>query len=183
MGWKIGNKLPANIPKYIVLVVPHTSNWDFFMGVLARRFLGLADCKFLIKSEYLKPPYGNIIKKLGGIPVDRSKNTGVVEQVAEQFDKHDKMGIAITPEGTRSLNPNWKTGFYHIALKAGIPLVLGHIDYYRKEIGLGRMFYPTGDKEKDLEEIKQYYRHVIPRHPAKSSLQHIYPEKKKSPIP
>jgi 1-acyl-sn-glycerol-3-phosphate acyltransferase len=183
MGWRIGLKLPADVPKYIVLVVPHTSNWDFFMGVLARRFLGLSDCKFLIKSEYFKPPFRVLMKRLGGIPVYRNQNTGLVEQVVEQFSRHEKMGIAITPEGTRSLNPNWKTGFYHIALQAGIPLVLGHIDYFRKEIGLGKVFYPTGDKEKDLNQIKEYYRHIIPRHLSKSSLEHIIPEKKNSPIP
>ncbi len=178
MGWKIGQKLPEGIKKYIVLVVPHTSNWDFVMGVLARRFLGLSKCRFLIKSEYFKPPFAGLMKRLGGIPVDRKQSTGLVEQVVAQFEAHSEMGLAITPEGTRSLNPNWKTGFYHIALKANIPLILGHIDYYRKEIGLGKVFYPTGDKEKDLAEIKEYFRHVIPRHPHKSSLDHIYPEKK-----
>lgn len=164
----------------MVIVVPHTSNWDFPKGVACRPFIGLSDCKFLIKKDWIDSPIGGFIKWLGAVPVDRSKEKGnLVEQVVDMYEKADTLGLAIAPEGTRSLNKEWKSGFYHIAQQANIPIYCSYIDYYRREIGIENPIMPSGDYEKDLAEIKKFYLDKIPRFPAKSSLKHNIPAKKR----
>lgn len=175
-GWKTTGKLPPEIKKYIVLVVPHTSNWDFPLGICGRHLVGLSNTKVLMKKElFTNPVLGSFFKSFGGVPVDRSKTSSLVDQIAKNFEDNDDFGLIITPEGTRSYRKKWKTGFYYIAQKANIPLVLGFIDYKKKELGIGYVFYPTGDIESDLAEIKEFYKTKIPKHPEKSSLDHIIP--------
>ncbi|MGB0521763.1 MAG: aminopeptidase [Flammeovirgaceae bacterium] len=179
-GWKTTKSKPQDVKKYMVIVVPHTSNWDFPKGVACRPFINLQDCKFLIKKNWLDSPIGFFIKWLGAVPVDRSKEKGnLVEQVVEMYNKADTLGLAIAPEGTRSLNGEWKTGFYHIAKQANIPIYCSYIDYYRREIGIENPIIPSGDYEKDLAEIKQFYLDKIPRYPEKSSLEHRIPTTKR----
>jgi 1-acyl-sn-glycerol-3-phosphate acyltransferase len=102
----------------------------------------------------------------GGIPVDRSRNTGMVDAMIAEFGKHDRLVLMIPPEGTRGYVKEWKTGFYRVAVGAGVPIVLGYLDYGRKEAGLGKAFYPSGDYEKDLAAIQAFYRPMRAKHPS-----------------
>ncbi len=163
-GWKIVGDVPKGLKKAVVILVPHTSNWDFFIGRLGYYVLGLK-AKFLIKKEAFVFPFKTILLKMGGIPIERSKKTNSVEAVANLFNQYDSLFITVTPEGTRKLNHNWKKGFYYIALRAKVPILLALADYKRKEAGLGILFEPSGDYEKDLKIIEDYYRPMQGRHP------------------
>ncbi len=163
-GWKITGDIPGKLPKYIVIVAPHTSNWDFFIG-LAVRSICRMDTRYLAKKELFGPPMGWIFRKLGGYPVDRSRRTNFVDAVVDLFNDHEKFSIAITPEGTRSYVPKWKTGFYYISLKAKVPLILASLNYETKTVEFRPPFSPTGNIEKDLEEVIQYYRQIPGKYP------------------
>lgn len=154
-GWTVNVGLP-DFDKCVICVAPHTSNWDFIICELAYTSLG-RKAGFLMKKDWFFFPLGYFFKAIGGVPVDRSRRTDLVEQIVEQFNACDKMTIAITPEATRKANPNWKTGFYRIAMGAGVPIVLAYLDFEKREVGIERTFTPTGDVEADMEEIKRYY--------------------------
>lgn len=164
-GWKVTGWKP-NLEKFIMIVGPHTSNWDFPLGVATRGILKL-DIKFLAKKELFKFPFGAYFRWMGGHPVDRSKSTSLVDYVADVFNRNEKFFLAIAPEGTRSYVPKWKTGFYYMALKAKIPIVMVGFNYGHKEVNLQPPFYPTGSLEKDLEIMQTYFRGIEGRHPAK----------------
>lgn len=142
--------------KFIICLAPHTSNWDFIISILYSRAEKLP-CNFLMKKEWFFWPLGGIFRKLGGIPVYRSKHTSMTDNLAQIAIKEKNFRLTITPEGTRKANPDWKKGFYFIAQKAGIPILLYGLDYEKKLIKCTRIFIPTGDVEKDMLEIKQYY--------------------------
>jgi len=108
---------------------------------------------------------GNLLRNMGGVPVNRSKRTSVTEQMAEEFEKRETFHLAVTPEGTRSLVKKWKMGFYHIAVNAGVPIELAYFDYAKKELGITSVFYPTGDEKADLEKIQAYYKNVSAKNP------------------
>lgn len=154
-GWKY-IKPTEKIDKSVICVAPHTSNWDFIMG----QFFASA-CKikssFLMKKEWFVFPLKGLFKAMGGIPIDRSKKTSVTDQVAETFKQYKEFHIAIAPEGTRGYVKEWKKGFYYIALKANVPIQLAYIDYTKKEMGITKVFYPTGNEDTDLKEIKAFY--------------------------
>lgn len=154
MGWNVDPNLPEGVDKAIVVVGPHTSNWDFIIGRLAFFMYGI-NAKFLIKKELFFPPFGWILKGLGGLPVDRKGNNNFVEIAANLFQQYDSLYIVFTPEGTRSYNPNWKKGFYYIAQKANVPIYIAYMDYERKIGGFLEPFYPTGDAKKDIAYIKE----------------------------
>lgn len=166
-GWKIIGQPPAQ--KSIVVMAPHTSNLDFLLGWLGYTSLGIKS-HFLIKKEVFKWYSAGLIKAMGGIPVDRSHSTNVVMQVTEEFSRRNKFIVTITPEGTRKLNRNWKRGFYHIAVSAGVPISLGFLDYARKEGGFGPTFIPSGDFEKDIMKLTEFYKTKGARYPEKFSL-------------
>jgi 1-acyl-sn-glycerol-3-phosphate acyltransferase len=168
-GWKIHDVFPPGVKKCVIAVAPHTSNWDFVIGRLAYWVIGVK-VHFLIKKEAFRFPFGGLLRALGGIAVDRSRNNRLVDQVTDLFHKADSLYIVITPEGTRKRNPHWKKGFYHIALKAGVPIALGYLDYKRKEGGVGKMIVPDGNLERQLREIKEFYKDKAPRHPEKFDL-------------
>lgn len=151
-GWKIDPFAP-NVKKCVVVMGPHTSNWDFIIG---RMVFAKYDVngKYLIKKELFKGPLGWFLKSIGGIPVDRKKGSNVTEQAVEYFNNNDRVFMVFTPEGTRSYNPNWKKGFYHIAQRANVPIYIGYMDYERKIGGFHGEFIPTGDIDKDIAEIK-----------------------------
>ena len=151
-------------PKYIIALAPHTSNWDFILGMLYSWAKGLR-CNFLMKKEWFFWPLGIVMRKLGGIPVYRNKQRGMTDIVAEQARKMDTFHLCITPEGTRKATTEWKRGFYFIALKAELPILLYGIDYKRKLIKCTKTFLPTGDVEKDMSEIKNYFKQFEGRHP------------------
>jgi len=167
-GWKAFVTV-AEPQKSIICVAPHTSNWDFLIGKLSYLALG-REASFLIKKSWFFFPMGYLFRAMGGVPVDRSKRTSVTQQMAEEFGKRESFHLAITPEGTRGLVSKWKMGFYHIALKANVPIQLAYIDYVKKELGIKEVFYPTGDEKADLEKIQAYYKDVHARFPEKFNL-------------
>jgi 1-acyl-sn-glycerol-3-phosphate acyltransferase len=168
-GWKVIGNIPSDLRKCVVVVAPHTSNWDFVIGRLAWFQMGLR-VKFLIKKEMFFFPLGPIIKWLGGIPVDRSKSARMVDYVAGLFEQYDTLFITITPEGTRKLNPHWKKGFYYIAQKANVPIALAVLDYKKKEGGVIKVFMPSGDFEKEFNMVQDFYRGRGARFPEKFNL-------------
>lgn len=163
LGWKYRVETP-DYDKCIICAAPHTSNWDFVIGKLFYKAIG-RKTYFMMKSDWFFFPLGLIFKSMGGIPVNRSKRTSLVDQMVDKINATDKISIAITPEGTRSANSEWKKGFYYIALKAGIPIVLFGIDYKTKTIVSDKVCMPSGDIEKDMAEIKEYFTHFTGRHP------------------
>lgn len=167
-GWRLHVTLP-DYPKSIICVAPHTSNWDFLLGKLAYSAIN-RKAGFLMKESWFFFPLGIIFKVIGGIPVPRRKHgRSLTETLIERFNESDRLNIAITPEGTRSRVTQWRTGFLHIALGAGVPIQLAAIDYARKEIFLDKEFTPSGDIESDMREIKKYYRQFTGRYPDKFS--------------
>ena len=162
-GWKWEATAP-DIKKCVLCVAPHTSNWDFVIGRLGYTALG-RNADFVIKKEWMKGPAGCILRKMGGIGVDRSKAHRFTDHMAELYQKRDILNLAVTPEGTRKATPKWKKGFYHIALKANVPIIMVKIDYKTKTISLFDTFYPTGDETNDIWNIQQLFKDVTPRNP------------------
>ncbi len=152
-GWKIDKYTPEGVKKCVVVVGPHTSNWDFIIGKLAFMSFGVKGT-FLIKKELFFFPFGFFLRRMGGIPVDRKGRSNLTEQAVRHFEENETMYMMFTPEGTRSYNPNWKRGFYFIAQKANVPIYLGYIDYANKIGGFHGLFETTGDVNKDIETIK-----------------------------
>lgn len=153
---------------YVIIAVPHTSNWDFpnYMGVT--RELGL-QTHFMAKTSLFRWPLGRFMRDMGGVPVERSYNRGQVQQMVEEFARRDEFMLTIAPEGTRGNVRQWRTGFYQIALAARVPLVCGLMDYGRKVGGLGPAIMPTGDYAEDMKKIMEFYKSVTPRHPERAS--------------
>ena len=154
-GWEL-KVAPPPSRKYVLIGAPHTSNWDFVVGLLALWGARIR-ARWLGKKELFKPPLGHLMRALGGIPVDRSRREGLVDQVAEIFRREEEIAILITPEGTRGKAPYWRTGFYYMALKAGVPIALGYADFRRKEVGIGGYLYPTGDIRRDFAATRAFY--------------------------
>ncbi|MGE0102204.1 MAG: lysophospholipid acyltransferase family protein [Blastocatellales bacterium] len=154
-GWEIVGPLPE-ARKYVLIAAPHTSNWDFPVMLMAA--FGLRVKAYWIgKNSLFKAPHGRFFRWLGGIPVDRSGSQNMVSQTTEIFSQRDELLLAIAPEGTRSKVSAWKTGFYYIALGAGVPIVFGFIDYGRKRTGIGPSLMPTGDIDADMKIIRAFY--------------------------
>ncbi len=167
-GWR--SDITVEIPEKCVLcVAPHTSNWDFVVGKTFYSSIG-KDASFLIKNSWFVFPLNLFFRAIGGIPIDRSKTNDITQLLADEFVARERFQLAITPEGTRKLNPNWKKGFYYIALKSKVPIVLVYFDYGKKVIGVHRVFEPTGDEEADMRIIKMYYKDVTACHPANFSV-------------
>ena len=143
--------------KYIICLAPHTSNKAFLLGQLYAHAEGWK-INFLMKKEWFFWPLGPIFKRMGGIPVFRSKHTSMTDNLAETAKKSDTFRLCITPEGTRSLNPDWKKGFYYVALKAQIPVLLYGVDYEKRLLQCTKSMIPTGDMEKEMKEIKLYFK-------------------------
>jgi 1-acyl-sn-glycerol-3-phosphate acyltransferase len=166
IGWKIDPKAPEGIKKCVVVVGPHTSNWDFILGRLAFVMYGVKP-KILIKKELFVGPLGWILKSLGGIPVNRSKNNKLIEYAVSLFNSKEELFMLFTPEGTRSYNPHWKKGFYYIAQKANVPIYIAYVDYANKMGGFHSLFVPTGDREKDIKHIKKVLSQFKGKYPEK----------------
>ncbi len=165
-GWEFEGGIPDGIKKCVLIGAPHTSNWDFVYG-MASLSIAKVPLKYLIKSDLFFWPLGPILKSFGGVPVIRSKNTGMVDSMAELIKERDEIILLMTPEGTRSKVDDLKKGFYYTALKAEVPIVLGYIDYENKKTKIDKVFHPTGDIDKDLESIKDYYRPIKGKYPNK----------------
>jgi 1-acyl-sn-glycerol-3-phosphate acyltransferase len=175
-GWHTHAVMPAGIDKAVMIVAPHTSYWDFVVGKMTF-WSSRCEIKVLIKAESFFFPLGWLLRQLGGVPVARGQKNNLVGQVTELFNNNKKMIVVITPEGTRRKVRHWKKGFYYIAMEAKVPIALAFIDYGTKTGGIGPMFYPTGDYEKDMAVIMEYYRDKKGRHPERFNL-HLYNDQK-----
>jgi 1-acyl-sn-glycerol-3-phosphate acyltransferase len=155
--------------KYVIIAAPHTSNWDGFLLILAASMLKLEFC-FFGKDTLFKGPLGWFLRRMGGIPLDRSRNQSFVSQAVSWFDRFETFAVGVAPEGTRGLTGGWKTGFYYIALQAKVPVFLGYIDYARKEAGiLPEVLFPSGDLERDFAMLERIYGPLSARHPERKS--------------
>jgi 1-acyl-sn-glycerol-3-phosphate acyltransferase len=167
LGWKFVGKIPADLKKFICAVVPHTSNWDFPIGILVRSALN-RDIKFLGKHTLFQFPYGFIFYWLGGYPVNRKKSANIVEAVVKIFNEKETFAIALAPEGTRKKVDKLKTGFYHMAKQAHVPIILVKFDYEHKIFEFREPFYPSDDESADFEVINNYFKGVKGFNPAQS---------------
>lgn len=159
MGWKFYGSWPAGIKKAVVIVVPHTSWHDFYLGLLVRRILGV-DIKFVAKKELFKPPFGWYFRWMGGTPLDRTAGQNKVDSIAALFRKKEEFRLAIAPEGTRKKVKDWKTGFYYIAKTADVPIVMIAFDFGKKRVKISKPMYATENKERDFEKIRAFYKEV-----------------------
>jgi len=166
-GWRRAGQVP-DAPKFVMIAAPHTSNWDFPVG-LAIILAFKAKMYWLGKEPIFRWPFGTFIKWLGGIPVSRSKSGDVVAQTIQTIKEHEKIAMVVAPEGTRKKANHWKTGFYYIAMGANVPLVMGFVDYVRKEGGFGPILMPTGNIEADMEKIRAFYENITAKMPDKST--------------
>lgn len=173
VGWKIHNiTSPTEHPKAVVILAPHTSNWDFFYGILFKYSHPMLSIKFAIKQEVMFFPLSYFMRIWGAIPIDRSKagankRQNMVTTITQMFHETDSLLLVIAPEGTRSHAKRWKTGFYRIAESANVPIILGYMNYLTKEIGLGPTFYPTGNIEEDIANIQAFYKKIPGKQPDK----------------
>ena len=150
--------------KYIICLAPHTSNWDFVLGQLYSHADGVK-INFLMKKEWFFFPLGALFRRLGGIPVNRQKKGSMTDTLAEPAQQSEVFRLCVTPEGTRKSNPGWEKGFYYIALKAGLPILLYGVDYERKLIQCTKVVVPTGDIDREMAEIKEYFKNFKGKHP------------------
>lgn len=166
-GWTVFNEVPE-LRKCVVIAVPHTSNWDFVYIMGAKQVLRIP-LSFVGKETLFRWPFGRMMREMGGVPVDRSKSTNFVDSMVAEFAARDEFMLTIAPEGTRGKVKKWKTGFYHIAYGAKVPLAIGVMDYAKKTVGLAGAFMPTGDYAKDMEQVSAFYRTTTGRHPDQST--------------
>lgn len=179
MGWEIDNHWDLNIDQCVMIAAPHTSNWDALYARLALKALGV-NVRLTIKDSYMKFPFGPFVRAMGGIGIDRSvkqqgqERPSMVQLMSDLFKTHPKLVMLVTPEGTRAKQEQWKTGFYHVAMTAGVPIALVYMDYAKKKTGVGKIIYPTGDFEKDMTEIMAFYAEIHAKFPEKFSVDQRY---------
>jgi 1-acyl-sn-glycerol-3-phosphate acyltransferase len=163
-GWRVVGPVPT-IPKYLIVVAPHTSNWDFLIGVLFRKFTEGFDPKYVAKKDLFVWPIGFIFRALGGFPVERSKKTNFVESLVNVYNTEEKFATTITPEGMRKYNGKWKTGFYHVAKNANIPIVRIAFDYGSMQVIFSEPYTVTKGVDETIDEFKQYYSQYTGKNP------------------
>ncbi len=168
LGWRIFEPAQPRPPKAVLIEYPHTSNWDAFYGLLTNFALG-ADIHWMAKDTAFCWPFAGLMRRLGGVPINRRERSNVVTQMIEEFSRRERFVLGITPEGTRSLTGGWKSGFYRIACGADVPLAIGVIDFARKEAGILAYMELTGDRDRDLERIAVLYTGRTGKHPALAS--------------
>lgn len=161
LGWRVGGAIP-DLAKAVIIAAPHSSNRDFFIGI-ALVFAMRLDVRFIGKAEIFRGPLGPLMRWLGGLPVDRKRPKGVVDQTVAMFASRETLLLAVAPEGTRKPVDHWKSGFYRIALGAGVPIVPGVFDNGRREIGFGPPFLPTGDAAGDIAALRAYFAPILRR--------------------
>jgi 1-acyl-sn-glycerol-3-phosphate acyltransferase len=163
MGFRIEGRLPA-CPKFVMIGAPHTSNWDFVLTLACKWALGV-HASYLGKASLFRGLLGRLFLATGGIPVERSSPQDMVAQVVRRFDESERLILAVAPEGTRSRRERWKSGFYHIALGAGVPVVCGGFDFARRRVVLSDPVSLTGDVRADMDRIRRFYAPLRGRHP------------------
>ena len=164
-GWEAEGEKPA-AEKYVLIAAPHTTNWDLFHLLSLAWFLGVK-ISWMGKEDLFRGPMGTVMRALGGIPVQRDRSTRLVDQMAAVFAASDSLVLTVPAEGTRSYVPYWKSGFYHIAREAQVPIVLGYLDYSRKRGGFGPELIPTGNVREDMEEVRAFYESIVGKYPEK----------------
>ena len=162
-GWRAEGSL-AGLPKCVLVVAPHTSNWDFPVMIALAVALRIK-VTWMGKHTLFRPPFGWLMRRLGGLPIDRGARHNIVEQAVESFRTHERLVLAILPEGTRKRTSYWKSGFYHIARGANVPIALGFADYRRKAGGIGRVIELSGDVDADMAIIREFYSGMTGKRP------------------
>jgi 1-acyl-sn-glycerol-3-phosphate acyltransferase len=162
-GWRMVGR-PPDVPKYLIVFAPHTSNWDLPIGYAVARAFKLSP-NWIGKHLLFKPPFGRLFRWIGGIPVDRRSRNNAVDQVIGVFNERERLILAITPEGTRKKTPHWKTGFYYIAVGAQVPIQFAFLDYRRKVGGFGPLIMPSGDIEADLSIARDFFAGIAGKYP------------------
>lgn len=168
-GWKFEGEAPRE-KRYVALAVPHTTNWDGPLLLLLARSIDLP-IRWMVKDSLAKGPLGPPIRWLGAVPIDRSKRNGMVQQAVEYFRTSEQLALFIPPEGTRSRTDGWKSGFYHIALGADVPVVPSYLDFARRRAGLGPAMRMTGNVREDMDRLRAFYAkmNAVGLHPEKTS--------------
>lgn len=178
-GWKLKTEMIHQYPQSVTIAAPHTSNWDLIYSLAAFDLMGLK-VRFTLKKEWFRFPFKRIMTGFGGISIDRSpkqpgeKRLSLVEAMANLFKENKELHIMVTPEGTRSLRTEWKTGFYYTAKAAGVPILCGYLDYKNKVAGIGKVVFPSDNMEADLREIMNFYKDIQGKHPENFSLDKRY---------
>ena len=165
-GWTVSGTPPPE-KKYMIVAGPHTSNWDFIYGIAAKTVLKL-NIRYLGKAELFRWPWGWLFRALGGYPVNRSQSQNMVDAVVEIFNRHETFSIALSPEGTRSFIPQLKTGFYHMARGAGIPVYMAGIDYGKKKVFLSEPFFPGSDEAAEIQRVLNFFKTCTAKYPQKT---------------
>lgn len=165
-GWKLEGGLAPDIKKCIMVGAPHTSNFDFGYSRAALYMMN-RPVKYLIKQELMNSPLGFFFKATGGVSVKRGRSENMVSYMVELLNRSEELVVLLSPEGSRKLKGKWKTGFYHAALQARVPIVLSSLDYKKKIAHVGLVFHPTGDYHGDMQQVIEYYRNITPRFPEK----------------
>lgn len=166
-GWTAVGGTPP-VPKAVIVAAPHTSNWDAYWGLVYKVAVGL-DVHFFGKHTAFWFPLGTLLRALGGIPLDRRNPGFAIQTAVDGFGENDSYYFALAPEGTRSRLPYWKTGFYRIAEQAGVPVLLGFLDFGNRRIGLGPAIELTGDRAADLARIREFYAGIRGKNPDNAS--------------
>ncbi|WP_339696337.1 1-acyl-sn-glycerol-3-phosphate acyltransferase [uncultured Marixanthomonas sp.] len=164
MGWQIKGKFDPHVKKAVIIVVPHTSWHDFYIGVFTRRILKV-QINFIAKKELFTPPFGWYFKWMGGAPLDRAPGQNKVQAIAKIFSEKDEFRLALSPEGTRKKVESWKTGFYYIARTANVPVIPVAFDYKTKSVLIGKPHYLTDDIVVDTKELQKHYNNVVGKKP------------------
>ena len=163
LGWKKRGPLPDQA-KYVIILAPHTSNWDLFYGIILALAFKL-DPRFIAKKELFRWPFSPLMKWLGGVSVNRTLSSHIVDQMISTFNASKKFVLALAPEGTRHKTSYWKSGFYRIAVSAHVPIVLAFLDYAGKTGGAGPLIYPTGNLDQDMQTIRNFYLTIKGKYP------------------
>ena len=168
LGWTVRADLPA-VKKYVVIAAPHTSNWDFPLGIITAKALKLK-VHWMGKHTLFRWPYGWFFRAIGGTPVQRDAGQNYIRQMTELFEQSEQLVLALAPEGTRSRIDHWKTGFHYIARAVNVPISMAYMDYENKRVGIGELLYPGEDIEADFTRIRQFYADKRGRNPENESL-------------
>jgi 1-acyl-sn-glycerol-3-phosphate acyltransferase len=163
-GWKLGDGIPPEIKKCVVVAAPHTSNWDFVYAMAALHLMGIK-VRYLAKKELFKFPLKSLLLSTGAIPVERSKRTGMVDCIVSTFAQHNELVLLIAGEGTRKRVNKWKSGLWHVADKTGLPIMPAYLDYAKKEAGFGPPTYTTGNMDTDAAQLRNFYADKTGRFP------------------
>lgn len=181
-GWSVDENIPPESQRSVMIAAPHTSNWDFILTRVAFYVLGIP-VKIAVKNFWTKFPFGMVTVPFGALGIDRSKKDpnnprpSQIQQMANFFDKYEKIAMVIAPEGTRALRKQWKMGFYHTAKLANVPITFGYLDFKNKVAGVGGAIYTTDSVEEDMAKIMDFYRDITPKFPAQYSTDERYDKK------